>query len=274
MNADNNTPGLSRHQALLEAVVSYYHDDPRILAVSVFGSFGRGTWDPYSDIDLDIVTAENVAIDAVEELQRLCGSLASIGENSLLIVPDGKDAGDVVFESLLQLSIRYHPLSTTHPNIVDSLRVLAGRIDHATIAAAGLANRLSKGRSYQQLLDRCVRHTAVADVALQRHNFWEGTEILHRMRQLLMELFALARGGERSVRLFQAEADAELQARLGHTLPQYTLISLQESLEQCLDILEHDLGHLTKEQTRLTDAQRKVLEQVRIRQALLRRNCP
>ena len=269
-NTDNNYPGTLQHQALLRAIVSHYQNDPRILAVVVFGSLSRGTSDQYSDIDLDVVTADDARLNTVEELERLCDALASIGENRALIVPDGDDAGDVVFESLMQLSARYHPLSATHPNIVDSMRVLMGRIDHATIAAAGSANRQPKGKSFRPLLARCVRYAAVADVALQRHDLWGAVEALHGMRGLLMELYALARGGQRPVQVFQAKADPQLQARLGRTLPRYDLVSLKESLERCIEILEHDLGRLTNGQVQLTDIHRKVLDRVRARQAHLR----
>jgi predicted nucleotidyltransferase len=265
-NTDDNYPGTPQHQTLLRAIVSHYQNDPRILAVVVFGSLSRGTSDQYSDIDLDVVIADGVRLNAVEELERLCGALASIGENSALIVPDGDDAGDVVFESLMQLSARYHPLSATHPNIVDSLRVLMGRIDHAAIAAAGSANRRPKGQALKQLLDRCVRYAVVADVAVQRHDLWAAVEMLHRLRGLLMELYARARGGQRPAQVFQADADPQLQARLGRTLPQYDLASLKDSLGHCIEILEHDLGHLTKGQVQLTDVHRKVLGRVRARQ--------
>jgi predicted nucleotidyltransferase len=266
-NAGDNYPGTPQHQALLHAIVSYCRDDARILAVAVFGSLSRGNWDQYSDIDLDVVIADDARLNAVEELERLCGTLASIGETVALIVPDGDDAGDVVFESLMQLSARYHPLSATHPNIVDSLQVLTGRIDHAAIAAAGLANRRPQGRPLRQVLDRCVRYVVVADVAVQRQDVWGAVELLHRMRGLLMEMYTLAHGGQRPTQIFQASADPRLQARLGRTLPQYDLLSLKESLEHCIEILEHDLGHLTEGQVQLTDSHRTVLSRVRARLA-------
>ena len=38
-------PGTPQHQALLRAIVAFYEHDPRVLAVIVFGSQGRGGWD-------------------------------------------------------------------------------------------------------------------------------------------------------------------------------------------------------------------------------------
>ena len=271
MLADTNShyPGTPQHQAILRAIVAYYENDRRILAVAVFGSLGRGNWDLYSDIDLDVVIADQVSLNGVEELTQLCLAFTPLGEHSAVIIPDGTDAGDVVFESLLQLSVRYHTLLTTSPNIVDSLQVLTGRINHTAIAAAGSANRRPR-ESSEEALGECVRYAAVVDVALQRRNLWDAAEALHRMRFLLMELYTLTHGGQRPVQFFQATADTDLQAELGHTLPQYSLVSVQASLGRCLDLLEHDLGHLTNEQIQLPGAYRKVLKAVRARQARLK----
>jgi predicted nucleotidyltransferase len=256
-------PGTLQHQAILRAIVEYYENDPRILAVAVFGSLGRGNWDEYSDIDLDVVVADGVSLNAAEELTQLCQAFESLGERLAVIVSDD-DAGDVVFESLLQMSVRYHPLADTHPNIVDTLQVLTGRIDHSVIAAAGQANRRPRP-SAEETLAECVRYAAVADIALQRHGLWDAIEIVHRLRTLLMELYTLTHGGQRAWQFFQANADPDLQAQLGQTLPQYDLAAVQVSLVRCLDILEHDVEHLTDGQIQLPDAYRTVLQAVRAR---------
>ena len=264
-------PGTPRHQALLRAIVSYYRDDPRVLAVSVFGSLSRGDWDQFSDLDLDIVVVDGTQLDAVEELHLLCRELAvSIGEKSAVIVPYWEDAGDVLFESLMQLSVRFHPIETTNPKIVDSLQVLTSEIDSTSIVAAGVANRPEQHKRLPLLLDMSVRYVAVADVNLQRRHIWEAIEMLHRMRGLFMELYSLARGGERPMEFFQANASAKLQTQLGRTLPEYSLDSVQTSLGQCLGILKHDLGQLTKGQVQLTDAHRSVLNSILARQDALR----
>ena len=234
--------------------MSYYEDDPRVRAISLFGSLARGTWHRYSDLDLDVVTADGITMDPSHELASLCGSLAAIHEHAALIVPDGDDACDVVLESLMEFSIRYHPLQTTSPNIVDSLRLLAGRIDQAAIVAAGQANgRLRVSRQPNRILDQCIRYAVGADVALQRRQLWGAIELLHRARGLLMELFARTRD----------------QARSGATLPQHDLHSAQASLAQLLVILEHDLEALSNGQLQIDESQRKILNGVRMRQARL-----
>lgn len=271
MKAARDYPGTHRHRKLLRAIVSWYADDLRVLAVCVSGSLGRGTWDEYSDLDLDIVTAFGVKIDVIQELRRLCDSFASIGEKAALIIPDGDEAGDVVLESLMELSIRYHPLHLTSPNILDSLEVLSGRIEPAMVRAAGLANRQKEEPALELLVDRTVRYAVEADAALCRGRRWAATELLHRMRGLLMELFARARERGRGHQVFDAQADEALQRRLGATLPQYDLASARKALTQILDIVERDLGLLTNGRVRLADPHKTVLRRVRVRQASLKR---
>lgn len=266
-----NYPGTPQHQTLLQAIVSCYANDPRIQAIVLFGSLARGNWDRYSDLDLDVVIGDGVVLNVYEELTRLCDSFAPLGEHPALIIPDGDDAGDLVLESLIELSVRYHPLSTTSPNIVDDMQLLAGRIDQTAIKAAGQANRHTNEDTLEQLLDRCVRYAVEADVALQRHRIWSAVDFLYRMRALVMELFANTRNGARPLLFFQATADAELQSHLGATLPSYDLRSVIESLEQFLDFLERDLDRLTQGQIQLHESQRQLLKQVRLRQMDLKR---
>ena len=75
MNSFQAFPGTLQHQHLLETVVTHYANDPRILAVIVFGSLGNGNWDPYSDLDLDVIIAGR-EVETVE--QRFQGGLVPL----------------------------------------------------------------------------------------------------------------------------------------------------------------------------------------------------
>ncbi|HRQ41019.1 MAG TPA: nucleotidyltransferase domain-containing protein [Chloroflexota bacterium] len=257
-------PGTLQHQAVLQAIVAFYENDPRIRAVLLFGSLSRGNWDALSDIDLDVIIADGVQFHVMTEIWQLCQSLQAMGETAVLIIPDDTDAGDVVFASLLQLSIRYHPLEATHPNIVAHMRVLAGSLDHATIAAAGRANQKLDTQPVRQLLDRCLRYVVEIDKTIQRRNLWLAIELLHRVRNLLMEIFTKARGGERPYYYFQTHASAKLQARLSRLLPQWTVTSLDQALLQTLSFLEDDLEELTNDTLHLLNSDRKLIENVRL----------
>ena len=267
MTDQQRYPGTPSHQALQRAIVAHYAADARILAIAVFGSLGRGTWDEYSDLDLDVVLADGVEVDVTAEVRTLCASLAMVDEHALLIVPQADDAADVVLASLRQLSIRYHPLATTSPNIVDSLRLLAGSLTPDAIGAAGRANRETRAPSPPHLLDQVVRWAVDADVALRRGHFWKAAHAMQRMREHLLVLFAATHGGGRPYHTFDAQAPADLAARLGATLHGSDLAAARAALDQLLDLLAGDLAPLTGDRVHLSPAQREVLARVRQRQA-------
>jgi predicted nucleotidyltransferase len=265
MTMPDRYPGTPAHEALLAAVVAHYRDDPRVLAVGLFGSLVRGTWDQYSDLDLDIVVRDGVEVDVAAELRRLCAAFTPLGERAALIVVQHADRGDVVLSSLHELSVRYHPLRATSPNIVDSLLVLSGSLDAATICAAGEANRAPPDTSppaLQTMLDACLRYAVEADAALPRGRLWSAHDLLERMRDLLFELYAATQGTARPLRAFQAQADAALQARLAATVAPLDADAQRQALDRMLDLLATDLDALTAGQIQLGPAQREVLRAI------------
>lgn len=264
MYKSKDLPGTFQHQRILHAITSYYENDPRILAITVFGSLGRGNWDGYSDLDLDVVVADEIKIDVEAELIQLGTFLSSIDEQIALVIPDDDDA-DIVFKSLMELSIRYHPLASTSPNIVDSMLLLLGRIDLSSIEAAGLSNQKLDDEPFSRELDRCIRYALEVDNALHRRYLWSAIELLHYMRHSIMELFTYSHHGKRPYQFFQKEADQKMQVRLGGTLPRYDLKTAQESLSQFLDILTEDLDQITDGQVQLTKVQSELLIAIRSR---------
>jgi hypothetical protein len=166
---------------------------------------------------------------------------------------------------LMEMSIRYHPLSSTSPAILDSMLILSGRIDRSAIDTAGLANRKPESEPLSRELDRCLRYALETDNAIKRGYRWSAVELLHYTRRSLMTLFSRSRHGQRSYQFFQAQADATLQSRLGSTLPQYDLESARDCLSQILDLLAHDLQELTAGQLELTPAQSELLACLRSR---------
>jgi predicted nucleotidyltransferase len=257
-------PGTPEHQSLLRAIAEAYVNDERVLAFAVFGSLGRGTWDAYSDLDLDVVLDDGVTLDAMEEVRRLC---RLIGQEIAVLVPDRADAADVVLATGMELSIRYHPLASTSPNIVDSLVVLAGRINHEMIVSAGFANRRPREPDVAYLVGACVRHVVTTDAKLRRGSFWLTVLVLNQARERLFELYAATHGGRRAYHAIDSIDDSALQTRIRRTLPGDDLPSLQLALLALIDLLEHDLEDLSAGQAHLTNAQRQLLAQIRERQA-------
>ena len=171
--------GSERHRALIDEIVSFYNGDERIRAVCVFGSIGAGTWHELSDIDLDIVVADEAVISPRDEVEALFGRRAAI-------VLASEDSADVVLDSLEELSIRWHALATTSPNISTTVQVVAGTLSTAEVRSAGDANRVSADRERQ--LDVLVRAAVGAAKAIERHRPWSAVVAVQEMRYALTSL--------------------------------------------------------------------------------------
>ena len=167
------------HQALIEHVVAHYAGDDRIRAVAVFGSVGAGSWHELSDVDLDVVIEDGAAVEPAAEIAALFGPRA-------VIVLTGADAADVVLDSREEISIRWHPLRTTSPNILATARVVAGQLTGGDLASAGAANLAPPDE--QRLLDAMVRDAIGAQKALARGRHWEAVAAVERMRRSLTDL--------------------------------------------------------------------------------------
>jgi predicted nucleotidyltransferase len=191
--------GSAAHQALIERIVRCYETDPRVRAVAVFGSVAAGTWHELSDVDLDVVVTGDAAIDPAAEARAIFGASAAI------VIARG-DSADVVLDSLEEVSIRWHPLSATSPNITASLLLARGDLPVRQIAAAGEANRMPPDE--QRLLDTLVREAVGAWKALRRERPWDAITAVERARHALTAL----RGRRDGLRLDPADPLGALAA--------------------------------------------------------------
>jgi hypothetical protein len=194
--------GSSKHRAIIADVVAHYCDDDRVRAIAVFGSVATGAWHELSDVDLDIVIGDGIVIQPAAEVASLFRSSAAI-----TLVQD--DSADVILESLEEVSLRWHRLSATSPNISATVRVVYGDLSDADLAAAGDANRA--GVDVQRLLDAVVRDAVGASKYLARGRSWEANAAIERMRRTLRDL----RGRRDTLRLDPADTATALIAVIG-----------------------------------------------------------
>jgi predicted nucleotidyltransferase len=204
------SPGSAAHQALIARFTAHYQADPRVLAVVVFGSLSTGTWHELSDVDLDVVVADDETIDPAAEAR------AVFGPEAVIVIERG-DSADVVLDSLHEVSVRWHPLRATSPNITASLTVAAGRLSGAEITAAGEANRVLPDP--QRLLDVLVREAVDAWKYQRRGRPWDAIAAVERARHALTAL----RGHRDQLRLDPADPAAALTAVLAEATASFDL---------------------------------------------------
>ena len=215
--------GSAAHQALLARVAARYESDRRVRAIAVFGSVGAGAWHELSDVDVDVVVRDDVVIDPAAEAAAIFGGQAAI-------VITRQDSVDVVLDTLEEASIRWHPLSTTSPNITASLRVVAGGLAAREIVAAGEANRVPPDE--QRLLDTLVREAVGAWKAVRRGRAWDAIVAVERVRHALTEL----RGRRDGLRLDPADPLGALAAVLAEASASVDLGPSRQDLLDQLDL--------------------------------------
>jgi Nucleotidyltransferase domain len=202
--------GSSAHRALIGQVVAHYRHDSRVRAVAVFGSVSAGTWHELSDVDFDIVISDDAQVVPADEIAALFGARAAV------VLVRG-DSADIVLDSIEEVSVRWHPLRTTSPNITATARVVAGRLTDGDLAAAGEANRAEP--DVERLLDTAVRDAIGAQKALLRDRDWEAAAAVERVRASLTAL----KGRRDGLRLNPSRPALALAALLAEIEASYEL---------------------------------------------------
>ena len=91
---------LARHVTILRRMVDEVNRDPRLRALQVQGSVGRGTGDQYSDLDVGLVIAEAAWPAFADELPALIHRLGEVVDDYYEFQPYG--AAPQVLRSWIQ----------------------------------------------------------------------------------------------------------------------------------------------------------------------------
>jgi predicted nucleotidyltransferase len=215
--------GSERHRALIEEIASFYAGDDRIRAIGVFGSVGADTWHELSDVDLDIVIADGAVVHPRDEAESIFGVRAAV-------ILDSDDAADIVLDSLEELSIRWHTLATTSPNVSATVHVVAGALSSAEVKAAGAANRITADR--ERLLDTVVRAAVGAAKAIERDRAWSAVVAIQEMRDALTSL----RGHRDALELDPRDPAGALNEVLSETRAAFDLGPTRAGILNRLDV--------------------------------------
>ncbi len=176
-----------------------------------------GTWHDLSDVDLDVVIEDDeVVVPAVE--------VEALFESRAVIVLASDDSADVVLDSLEEISIRWHPLASTSPNISASIRVIRGCLSDADVREAAEANRTLP--NHQELLDALVRDAIGAWKALRRGDQWSAAAAVEKMRGSLLSL----RGRRDTLKLDPGNLEDALASVLAETRASFDLGSARNAL--------------------------------------------
>lgn len=262
MNTSKTLPGTSQHREMLQTITDFYVADERVLSILLFGSLSRGDWDQYSDLDLDVVMADNILIDARVELKKLCAAIKQKHGYEALIIADLEE-GDVVLGNLVEFSIRYHVLSDTKPAILDTICSLSGSLSLDEIRAAANYAYNPEPKALVEIVNEYLRFVLALHHAIKRQRLWMSLEMLHRLRTALLLLYGTSHDATRPINYFDAQADFELQELVASLAPQANLKSVEEAFRAAILLLENQLDYFCDGDYQLTTSQQHILAQLK-----------
>ena len=254
--------GTKHHQQILETIRHFYSADERVRQILLFGSLSRGNWDQYSDIDLDIILTDQTDINAQDELNQLCAEIKNRHGLDALIIANLEE-GDVVLSNLVEFSIRYHILSDTKPAILETMRSIFGSLSLDDIRASANEAHVPKQKEPADIVNQYIRYTLGLHHAIMRQRVWMSMELLHRMRGLLMQLYAITYHAVRPIHVFDLQADAELQKLLRGLSVQADLNLIETTFDFAISILENHLDAFCDGAYQLSSTQIKFIEQLK-----------
>lgn len=262
LGTSRTLPGTPQQQEMLQTITEFYAADERVLSVLLFGSLSRGDWDPYSDLDLDVVMADDSSIDARVELKNLCAAIKQKHGYEALIIADLEE-GDVVLGNLVEFSIRYHVLNDTKPAILDTMHSLTGSLSLDEIRASANYAYDTEPKKMEEMINEYLRYALALHHAIQRQRLWMAVEMLHRMRAGLMGLYGISQGAFRPLHYFDAHASRELHELVATLVPQPNLNSVTEAFRAVIRLLENRLSDFSGGTYRLTNNQQHILAQLK-----------
>ena len=87
---DELEPAMAGHATILRRLVAKARKDPRLRALQVQGSIGRGTADTLSDLDVGLVVAEDQWAVVAAEMPRLVGGLGDVVDEHYHFLPSNQ----------------------------------------------------------------------------------------------------------------------------------------------------------------------------------------
>lgn len=252
-------PGNFFHQKILQILVDLYKNDHNVEALGVFGSVAMGNWDNYSDLDLDAVVKDDSKSAAGKLVEQMISAFKTGDENVLLNFEEGKGEWVIIFDSLDRLSIKFHLLSDTKPQIKESLVILYGKLDREKVISS-VTEKLNTP-NLEFLVNKFLEISIYVPIALHRKNLVNAQFFLNKMRQTLIEIYTVSHGIPRSFD-FEAHANKDLVEEISQTYALLNENSVSKAHRKLLELFSQKLIIISGGRISTTPEQKIILEKV------------
>lgn len=252
-------PGNKTHQKILRTLLELFRNDTNIEAFIVFGSLGRGDWDDYSDVDLDAVVKNDTRRVVQDEIAKMLVALADAGFSILSSFEEFPNEQVLILDTLDRISIRFHLLNDTHPAIVDSMRVLYGKLSRKDIQKASI--KKEKIIDLNLLNNKFLELSIYVPISLRRNKLINALFFLNKMRQTLIQIYIHSHNLSREFD-FEESADKTLLHDLYDTYGVCQKEQIYKAFIKLLDIYEKNIEEISVRKIQLSEKHRKILRKV------------
>jgi len=246
------------HQKILACLVRVFGKDANIRAFGVFGSLVRGDWDEYSDLDLDAVVVDASRASADKHVAAMKAGLAETGFGCLLWFEERPNEWVIILDNLGRISIRFHTLEETSPNIIDSLVVLAGGLTSEDIAHAAAPK---KQTDFDLLHHKFLEHAIYVPIYLHRGELINACNMLSALRNALITIYCASHGMPK-IEKFEKLAPAIVREQLQSTFALPEEAQITPAFTALLQLYKTSLDDFSAGHLQLSAEQETILDKV------------
>lgn len=208
-------PGNVKHRKILEALVNLFRGEKNIKAFGAFGSLTRGDWDDYSDLDLDAIVDNDSTEKVATYLYKMIEVLNHVSLPSLIYFEEKRNEWVLILETLDRISIRFHTLENTSPNILDSFVIYTGKVTKDYLLDIALKT-IKKGENFELLQNKFLEHAIYVPIYIHRQELFNAFNMLNVLRNTLITIYYKSHGLSK-IEKFEKNATSELKENLLQT---------------------------------------------------------
>lgn len=206
----------------------------------VFGSLGRGNWDIYSDLDLDVIVTDDSEAVINQEMKDIFSEFQKQKLNILLQFQEVANEWIIIFKTLDRVSIRFHLIENTVPHILSTLKILLGTINLSDIRRVIKKNETGHN-DLKLLKNKFIELSIYVPIAIKRGNFSNAIFFLNKMRNIIIEIYTLSKGIPRLLD-FEKSAEPKIMQELSKTYPAFQPDSVRQSFLELVNLFIHSIN--------------------------------
>lgn len=253
-------PGNKTHQKILQLLINLFQNDKNILAFIVFGSLVSGSWDNYSDLDLDAVVKRDKREIVQSEIEEMLDVLSSSGFKVLTVFEEFLNEQVIILNSLDRISIRFHTIEDTHPGILLSMRVICGSLSEYDIKKS--VTRGEKKVDINLLNNKFLEFAIYVPISLKRNKPMNAIFFLNKMRQTLVKIYNYTHNTRREFD-FEQQVSFLLKKALYLTYPECRKEEIEIAFIKLLDTYISYIKEISLNQIKLTKNQLLLLDRTK-----------